>query len=68
MEVYVLLGQIDYEGDCLLGVYHSQADAEYHRDLYKARVSLGYDDYEIQRRVVGARARSGWESEKNNEA
>ena len=28
MEVFVLMGYIDYEGSCLLGVYHTQADAE----------------------------------------
>lgn len=56
MEVYVLLGGIDYEGESLLGVYHTQADAEFARDEYDNRVSSGFDSYDIEHRVIGARA------------
>ncbi len=56
MEVYVLLGWIDYEGESLLGVYHTQADAEAARDDYDNRVNLSFDSYHIEHRVIGARA------------
>lgn len=56
MEVYVLLGWIDYEGESLLGVYHTQADAEAARDEYVSSVKHGFDSYNIEHRVIGARA------------
>ena len=34
MEVYVLLGHIEYEDTMLLGVYHTQEDAEFHKEVY----------------------------------
>lgn len=54
MEVYVLFGCIAYEGDYMLGVYHSLADAQ------SAMVDFegaAYERYIISRRVVGARAK-----------
>lgn len=56
MEVYVLLGGIDYEGESLLGVYHTQADAEFARDEYSRNVDYDFDSYHIEHRVIGARA------------
>ena len=53
MEVFVLFGCIDYEGDYMLGVYHSLADAQ------SALVDfdgVAYERYVISRRVIGARA------------
>ena len=53
MEVFVLFGCIAYEGDVMLGVYHSLVDAQ------SALVDLSiepYGRYIISRRVVGARA------------
>ena len=63
MEVYVLLGSNQYEGYALLGVYHTKADAEMHRDLYKneGKGAYSFDYYEVERRVVGARAKEDWE-------
>ena len=58
MEVYVLLGGVEYEGWDLLGVYHTQEDAEEAQSVFESNVSESglYDDYDIQRRVIGARA------------
>lgn len=53
MEVFALFGCIDYEGDYLLGIYHTLEDAQ------AALVDFGgepYGRYVISRRVVGARA------------
>lgn len=62
MEVYVLLGRIDYEGTSLLGVYHTKEDAEFSRDEYiKTHRKDRFDDYEIKLRVIGARARTNSE-------
>ena len=65
MEVFVLLAVTDYEGSELLGVYHTLADAEFARETYIAKLAVDrihYDDYDIQRRVVGASARADWET------
>lgn len=64
MEVFVLLAVTDYEGSELLGVYHTQADAESARETYIAKLAIDrirYDGYDIQRRVIGASARADWE-------
>ena len=55
MEVFVLMGEIDYEGEYLLGVYASEQEAVdalgvYYRDRDQ------YDAHYVQRRVVGAPA------------
>jgi hypothetical protein len=57
MEVFVLMGSMDYEGDYLLGVYASEQEAVdalalgvYLRDLTMV------DKYYIDRRVLGAHA------------
>jgi len=58
MEVYVLQGGIEYEGDYLLGVYYSYSDAVFHREEYIRTHpdTSGFDYYNIERRVIGARA------------
>jgi hypothetical protein len=53
MEVFVLMGSMDYEGDYLLGVYASEQEAvdalgAYTRDLLSVR-----DRYYVDRRVLG---------------
>ena len=49
MEVFALLGEWDYEGSLLLGVYASEEDAR------SALVTDRFiDRYYIERRVVGA--------------
>ena len=55
MEVFVLMGEIEYEGDYLLGVYASEQEAVdalgvYYRDRQQ------YDAHYIDRRVLGAPA------------
>ncbi len=55
MEVFVLMGSMDYEGDYLLGVYASEQEAVdalgvYNRDLTER------DLYFIVRRVIGSAA------------
>ena len=61
MEVYVLMGHIHYECDYLLGVYHTQADAEYAQAEYEREnvADHMFNGYSIERRVIGARAK--WE-------
>ena len=56
MEVFVLLGGIDYEGHSLLGVYSSREAAEAARDVYDAEARFGYDWYDVVERVVDAAA------------
>ena len=68
MEVYVLMGYervlIDMNDHIrsgysyLLGVYHTQSDAEFAREEYD-RENGGFDDYSIVRRVIGAKAKWG---------
>jgi hypothetical protein len=53
MEVFVLFGCIDYEGDYMLGVYYSLADAQSALVDYEGEA---YGRYIISRRVIGARA------------
>jgi hypothetical protein len=53
MEVFVLFGCIDYEGDYMLGVYYSLADAQSALVDFEGEA---YERYVISRRVVGARA------------
>ena len=53
MEVFVLFGCIDYEGDYMLGVYHSLADAQSALVDFEGEP---YERYLISRRVIGARA------------
>jgi len=49
MEVFALLGEWDYEGSILLGVYASEEDAR------SAVVTDRFiDRYYIERRVIGA--------------
>lgn len=65
MKVFILLGLTEYEGDDILGVYASAAEAASARDAYIAKrndySNGGYDDYDIESRVVGAVAHSQWE-------
>lgn len=49
MEVFVLMGRIDYEGHTLLGVFSSRELAEAHQDDYRAQ---GYDEHQIVERMV----------------
>lgn len=58
MEVFVLMGQINYEGDMILGVYASEEEAVNARNVYtRDDTDISYfDRYFVQRRVLGAPA------------
>jgi hypothetical protein len=53
MEVFALFGCIDYEGDYLLGIYHTLEDAQAALVAFDGEP---YERYLISRRVIGARA------------
>ena len=55
MEVFVLMGSIDYEGDYLLGVYASEQEAVDALGVYM-RNRMRPNRYYIDRRVLGAPA------------
>ena len=59
MDVFVLMGKIEYESSYLLGVYHTKEDAEAARDEY-VKEDGDFDYYEIESRVIGARAKVQW--------
>jgi hypothetical protein len=56
MEVFALLGSIDYEGDMFLGVYASEEEAHAAYGVYTRERDMGFDSYFVERRVVGAPA------------
>jgi len=55
MEVFVLMGSMDYEGDYLLGVYASEQEAVDALGVY-TRDRTMHDRYYVDRRVLGAPA------------
>jgi hypothetical protein len=61
MEIFALMGSVDYEGDYLLGVYASEQEAVdalgvYMRDLTMQDILAMQDRYYVDRRVLGAPA------------
>ncbi len=56
MEVFVLMGEIDYEADLLLGVYASEQEAIDAHGVYTRDGDRFIDAYYIVRQVVGAPA------------
>ena len=56
MEVFVLMGSIDYEGDMLLGVYASEQEAHDAYGVFTRDREQGFDSYYVARQVVGAPA------------
>jgi hypothetical protein len=61
MEVFALIGTIDYEGDMLLGVYVSLEEAVGARNVYTRDLEMGFDYYHIDRRVLGAPAETNFD-------
>lgn len=57
MDVFVLIGGMQYESEFVLGVYHTEADAEFAREEYDRVNDDPYDYYLVQHRVVGASAK-----------
>ena len=55
MEVFVLMGAIDYEADYVLGVYASEQEAADALGVY-LRDETFRDRYYVERRVLGAPA------------
>jgi hypothetical protein len=55
MEVFVLMGEMYYEGDYLLGVYASEQEAVDALGVY-LREPTSRDHYYVDRRVLGAPA------------
>lgn len=58
MEVFVLMGEIRYEGDALLGVYASEEEAVNAQGVYTRDGDQGFDSYFIIRQTLGAPADS----------
>ena len=57
--MFVLVGQTDYEGDTVLGVYESHEAAEIAYEQYTFSY-FTYDGYDIYPIEVGAAAGSRW--------
>ena len=55
MEVFVLMGAMDYDAHYVLGVYASEQEAVDALGVY-LRDETMHDDYYIARRVLGAHA------------
>jgi hypothetical protein len=53
MEVFALLGEFDYEGSLLLGVYASEEEARTAHSVYTRDGDHFIDEYYIERRIVG---------------
>ena len=67
MEVFVLMGHINYEDSFLLGVYYTLADAKFHREVFiNSKGENAFDGYSIERRVIGARAETDIFGEKSH--
>lgn len=54
MEVFALLGEWDYEGSALLGVYASEEEARNAHGVYTRDRERFIDRYYIVRQVLGA--------------
>lgn len=54
MEVFVLMGEWDYEGSELLGVYASEEEAVSAHGVYTRDGDRYVDRYYVVRRVLGA--------------
>lgn len=54
MEVFALLGEFDYHGSELLGVYASEEEARTAHGVYTRDHDHFIDHYYIEHRVVGA--------------
>lgn len=67
MKVYILYGDVPYEGDEVLGVYLSDEDAQSARDKYIKRTKcqkltgFQFQSYSIAEYEVGKPAKTSWE-------
>ena len=60
MEIFALMGVLDYEGDMLLGLYVSLEEATDARNIYTRDREMGFDSYYVDRRAVGAPAEANF--------
>lgn len=58
--MFVLLGEVRYEGETLLGVYSTEELAERARDDYETGQSRMFHDYVIRPVTVDAPAEIRW--------
>lgn len=56
MEVFVLMGEFDYESHHVLGVYSSEEEVRSAHAVYVRDHERRYDYYYFERRVVGSPA------------
>ena len=61
MEVFVLIGELNYEGELLLVVYASEEEAITARNIYTRDRNQGFDGYYVQRQVLGAPAETDFD-------
>jgi len=54
MEVFVLMGALDYDAHFVLGVYESFEAASVAHGVYVRDEDRHFDYYYVQRRVIGA--------------
>ena len=54
MEIFVLMGEFDYESHVVLGVYESFEAASVAHGVYVRDEDRHFDYYYVQRRVLGA--------------
>ena len=60
MEIFALMGSIEYECDMLLGLYVSLKEATDARHIYTRDREMGFDSYYVERRAVGAHAETNF--------
>ena len=60
MEIFALMGVIDYEGDMLLGLYVSLEEATDALRVYTRDREMGFDSYYVDHRAVGSPAQANF--------
>ena len=61
MEIFALMGLIEYECDMLLGLYVSLEEATDARNVYTRDREMGFDIYYVERRTVGSPAEANFD-------
>lgn len=60
MIVFALLGEMDYEGHTLLGIYASREEAEAAFEAHEEGRICTFDRMVVEERVIGAAAETRW--------
>ena len=64
MELYVLFGDVSFDGSTCLGLYDSQESADAAVAMFRASEdAVYYSGYSVERRLVGAPAESVFSEE-----